>query len=75
MNILVGSITKILHGQIKLDRIVCRAVQLQPILGSQEEVIKGVEGVQHCCGWFWSRVVVDEPASDVPIETVRYGVE
>jgi len=75
VNILVGTIAKILHGQIKADGIVCCAVQLQSILGCQREVIVRIKGVQYCCGWLRSRLVVDQPARDVPVQTVRDAVK
>jgi hypothetical protein len=39
------------------------------------EVIEWLECINLFRSWFWLRIVIDEPACDVQVETFRYGIE
>jgi hypothetical protein len=72
---LVGSVTEVIHLQVKLDRVIYRLQHVLRIVSMKMVIIQWVKLANHCRGGKGFLVIVDEPASDIRVETGRDGVE
>lgn len=73
--ILVGSIPKIVHCEVEIERVVDWAKELFPVCGYQFEVVKIIEFFQKSRRGQGRFIIVDEPARAVRIEGFRNHIK
>lgn len=74
--VLVGSIPKIVHCEVEVERVVDWTKELFAVCRYQVEIVKFIEFSLHeSRRWQGRFIIVDEPASAVRIEGVRDHVK
>lgn len=73
--ILVGSIPKIVHCEVEVERVVDWTKELFAVCGYQFEVVKLIEFFEKSRRGQRRFIIVDEPASAVRIEGIRNHVK
>lgn len=73
--LLVGAVTKIVHGQVERDSVVSIRVQRLLIIRNKIEIIVEIEAVDVGCRRVVQRGIVHQISGGVPVETIRNRVE
>ena len=71
----VGAVAEVVHRDVEVEGVVDVVPERLFVVGDEGEVVERVEGVDESRGGVRGRGIIDEPACDVGVEGLGYGVE